>query len=505
MSAAPRRLLFDDFELRLDSGELLRAGAPVKLQPQPARILEILASRSGEVVSREEIRQLVWSDAFVDSDASLNFSVKEIRRALGDSAATPSFVETIPRRGYRFLKPVEVEPETGEPATEPLHPSSPSPPPSPASRRWPRLGTVGALLALLVLLTLLIGSRLHTVAHPRPAPPRQRPAAGARASSPADDAYLRGIYLQRHEHSEEAETALEEATLLDPGFAPAYAELALVRLHIPAMMATSSSVEVTEAAARHALALDPDLANAHLALGQILLNHSRDWAGAGRELQRALELDPDNAEAHHVNSLYLAALGRHAEARAAAERARRLDPASMLVGSDYAWLFYLDHHYEEAIREARKILEIFPLGAGAAPQEARSGKSLCESTILYSAWKLGDQETALGAAKAILEIMKLPAAAAGLRGVEAFWRGQERFFENQSRQRPVDPFELARNAMILGRRDRALDLLTRQCMPQGIGSPFAAVDPIFDDLHDDPRWSQVLDCLKLPANAPARR
>jgi DNA-binding winged helix-turn-helix (wHTH) protein/tetratricopeptide (TPR) repeat protein len=492
MSASPKRLLFDDFELRLDSGELLRAGSPVKLQPQPAKILEILASRAGEVVSREEIRQLVWGDAFVDFDASLNFSIKEIRRALGDSAATPRFVETIPRRGYRFLKPVEVEPEAEAPPAEPLRLS----PPSSASRRWPRLGTVGALLALLILLTFLIGSRLHTVpAHP---------AAGAKASSPADEAYLRGLYFQRHEQYEEAAAAFQEAALLDPGFAPAYAELALVRLEILSMVTTSSGVEVTEAAARHALALDPDLADAHLALAKILFHYSHDWAGVGRELQKTLELDPGNAEAYHVRSLYLAALGRHAEALASVEEARRLDPASMLVGSDYAWLFYLDHRYEEAIRQSRKILELFPLSVGAAPQGAQKGKSFCESTILYSAWKLGDRETALGAAKEILELLNLHEFA-NIRDVEPFWRGQERVLETLSRERPVDPFELARSSLILGRRDRALDLLTQQCTPQGIGSPYAAVDPIFDDLHADPRWGQVLDCLKLPADAPARR
>jgi DNA-binding winged helix-turn-helix (wHTH) protein/tetratricopeptide (TPR) repeat protein len=489
MSAPPRRLLFDDFELRLDSGELLRAGSPVKLQPQPAKVLEILASRAGEVVSREEIRQLVWSDAFVDFDASLNFSIKEIRRALGDSATSPTFVETIPRRGYRFLKPVEVEPEADEAPAEPLRPS----PPSPASRRWPRLGSVGALLALLVLLTFLIGSRLQTVpAHP---------AAAARAPSPADEAYLRGIYFQRHEQYEPAAAALQKATLLDPKFAPAFARLALVRLHIVA----SPDVEVAEAAARRALALDPDLADAHLALGQIFFYHSRDWTRADQELQKALALDPENAEAQHIYSLYLAALGRHDEAIEAAKRARQLDPASMLVGSDYAWLFYLDHRYQEAIRQAQVTLELFPLTVEAAPRVAQSGKRYCEWTILSSAWQLGDRETARSASKALLDAKGLPEAAARLRDVEEFWRGQEHALEALLQEGPVDSYERARNAMVLGRRDRALDLLTQQCTPQGIGSPFAAVDPIFDDLHADPRWSQVLDCLKLPADAPARR
>src|SRR3954449_9669794 len=105
--SSPQWLRFDEFELRLDSGELRRDGVPVALQPQPAKVLELLAGRSGELVGREEIRQLVWGESFVDFDASLNFCIKQIRRALEDSATSPSYIETVPRRGYRFLRPVE--------------------------------------------------------------------------------------------------------------------------------------------------------------------------------------------------------------------------------------------------------------------------------------------------------------------------------------------------------------------------------------------------------------
>ncbi|HVR08495.1 MAG TPA: winged helix-turn-helix domain-containing protein, partial [Thermoanaerobaculia bacterium] len=99
---------FEDFELRLDSGELLHAGAAVKLQPRPAKVLEILAGQAGMVVTREEIRRTVWGEeTYVDFDLALNFCILQVRRALGDSAARPRFVATIPRRGYRFLAAVE--------------------------------------------------------------------------------------------------------------------------------------------------------------------------------------------------------------------------------------------------------------------------------------------------------------------------------------------------------------------------------------------------------------
>ena len=153
---ASSRLFFDDFELRLDSGELLRDGSPVAmLQPQPARLLELLASRSGEVVGREEIRQLIWGESFVDFDASLNFCVKQIRRTLGDSATSPRYLETLPRRGYRFLRPVRMEEGTnGNGVTVPAEP-----PPPQAQRRWPLLTGISVTAAALLLLVFLIASR----------------------------------------------------------------------------------------------------------------------------------------------------------------------------------------------------------------------------------------------------------------------------------------------------------------------------------------------------------
>lgn len=482
-SSGARRLLFDDFELRLDSGELLKAGSPVKLQPQPFKVLEVLAGRSGEVVSREEIRQAVWGDAFVDFDASLNFCVKEIRRALGDSATAPSYVETVPRRGYRFLRPVRMASETAAPPPVKVLPPRPKP--------WPWLGPVGATLALLILLTFLVASRL------RPAVEQE----SRSSSEPANEAYLRGIYLLQHEEYDKAEASFQKAIFLDQGFAPAYARLALAELK---RSDSPADPEVAEAAARRAVALDPNLADAHTALGQILFLRHLDWSEAGRELERALELDSRSADAHIFYSLYLAALGRHAEAIAAVKRARELDPASMVAGSNYAWYFYLDHQYEEAIRQAQSVQDLYPLSAKATPQAARMGLRGCLDTILLSAWMSGDRETALGAAKAILEELGLSQQAARLRSMGEFWRGREQRIQAALRTRPVDPYFPAKTAMVLGERDRALDLLGRCASKGSLAFPFAAVEPVFDDLHGDPRWSRVLDCLKLPADAPAR-
>lgn len=104
----PTILRFDSFELDTGSGELRRNGDRIKLPPQPFRVLELLVRHSGEVLTRAEIRERVWrDDTFVDFEQGLNFCIRQIREAVGDTADAPRFIETLPRRGYRFLLPVE--------------------------------------------------------------------------------------------------------------------------------------------------------------------------------------------------------------------------------------------------------------------------------------------------------------------------------------------------------------------------------------------------------------
>src|SRR5215813_7692798 len=110
MSESATILRFDIFELDTTACELRRHGDRVKLPPQPFRVLELLVRRGGEVVTRTDIRERIWSDAFVDFEQGLNFCIRQIREALGDTADAPRFIETLPRRGYRFLYPVEMPP-----------------------------------------------------------------------------------------------------------------------------------------------------------------------------------------------------------------------------------------------------------------------------------------------------------------------------------------------------------------------------------------------------------
>ena len=98
---------FGIFDADLATGELLRRGVRVSLQEQPFQVLAALLERRGDLVTREELRERIWPSAvFVDFEHGLNKAISKLRRALGDSAASPRFVETLPRRGYRFVAPV---------------------------------------------------------------------------------------------------------------------------------------------------------------------------------------------------------------------------------------------------------------------------------------------------------------------------------------------------------------------------------------------------------------
>src|SRR5882724_11664443 len=108
---------FGVFELDLSAGELRKSGVKQRLQGQPFQVLALLLERAGEVVTREELQQKLWpSDTFVDFDHSLNTAINKVREALGDSASNPRYVETLARRGYRFIAPVQA-PLPTEPPT----------------------------------------------------------------------------------------------------------------------------------------------------------------------------------------------------------------------------------------------------------------------------------------------------------------------------------------------------------------------------------------------------
>jgi DNA-binding winged helix-turn-helix (wHTH) protein/TolB-like protein len=142
---------FGVFAFDPEAGTLSRDGSPLRLQAQPARVLAMLVERAGDVVTREELRHAIWgSETFVDFERGLNFCVAHIRSALGDSAASPRYIETVPRRGYRFIAPVTPAGPKADPTTEarrdPDAAATPAPTPAAFAISRRRLGLVAALV-----------------------------------------------------------------------------------------------------------------------------------------------------------------------------------------------------------------------------------------------------------------------------------------------------------------------------------------------------------------------
>jgi DNA-binding winged helix-turn-helix (wHTH) protein len=115
VDAPSQRLIkFGLYELDLDAGLLRKEGRPQRLQPQPFKLLWLLASNAGRLLSRDEIRAALWTDdTYVDFDQSVNFAIRQVREALSDSADAPLYIQTVPKRGYRFIAPVEAAPPPG--------------------------------------------------------------------------------------------------------------------------------------------------------------------------------------------------------------------------------------------------------------------------------------------------------------------------------------------------------------------------------------------------------
>src|SRR5438105_803586 len=173
------RLRFGVFDLDLRAGELRKHGLRVRLQEQPFQVLAMLLEHPGEVVTREEVQKRLWlADTFVDFDHGVNKAINKIREALGDSAQSPRFVETVARRGYRFLADVEVAGATPvrapEPATQ-LHAAGETRQGSGFANRLALLDHLRTPLAwrigtfLLLLVAVSLGSwKLHSWYRPRP-------------------------------------------------------------------------------------------------------------------------------------------------------------------------------------------------------------------------------------------------------------------------------------------------------------------------------------------------
>ncbi len=158
----PDIIVFDVFALRAETGELWKAGTKIKLQQKPRLILEALLRRPGELVTREQLRKILWSEGtFVDFESGLNTAINRLRMTLGDSADTPRYIETLPRLGYRFIWPLNdplAAPDTATGSQPPAAAqiSLPAPALNNSLQRLRMLAPLNLLITLLVLFALML-------------------------------------------------------------------------------------------------------------------------------------------------------------------------------------------------------------------------------------------------------------------------------------------------------------------------------------------------------------
>lgn len=470
---SPRRILrFGGFEVDLKAGELFKGGTKVRIQQQPFRVLALLLERPGEVITREELRQAIWpAGTFVEFDLGLDAAIHKLRSALGDSAENPRLIETLPRRGYRLIAPVDAPTATAEPrrsrttgmvaaaaalalATIALlaHPwnrgrangiavlfsardsadayladgltedvasllgsvasvqvkapgvvrraHQASPGDAPAIARAlgvrylldgnvRRVGTrVRVSIQLLTGATAvaewgdvfdrspdeLLGlpseiARAVTQHVGAPAPSPQAAAPLARTHSPAAyDHYLRGNFFLARRSPDQTALALaeyREAERLDSGFAAAIGRAAYTHAiargnyyRLPDTPIESLAVRGLVIANR-ALRRDSTSSDAWMARGYLLaFARPQTMDGAVQAFERAIALDPKNAEAHHQYGAILGWLGRNADADRELHRALALDPARSISFSDLAaWSHVRDTALAVALMDSAVALD----------------------------------------------------------------------------------------------------------------------------------------------------
>jgi TolB-like protein/DNA-binding winged helix-turn-helix (wHTH) protein/Flp pilus assembly protein TadD len=325
----------------------------------------------------------------------------------------------------------------------------------------------------------------------------KRLAAPRQISPEAYEAYLKGRYYWNKRTGEsmwKAEQYFEQAINYDPTYAAAYSGLADCNSGLAwhGFKSPAEALPKAYAAARKAIEIDPESAEAHASLG-LVMSHRWDWTGAEAEFRRALQLDPQYANAHHWYGDYLSIRSRHGEALAEAKHALELDPLNLMISTWVGLRYYMARDYSRAIDQNRNSVELDPnfatahlllgkdyLGAGLygeAVNELKKAANLSGDSPLYTAQ--------LAVARAV----------AGRNG-DALRIARE--LETSSRKRYVSPYGLAQIYAASNKKEDTFKWLQAAYEDHAVWMGYLAVDPIFDRYRSDERFKNLLRRVGLP-------
>lgn len=322
------------------------------------------------------------------------------------------------------------------------------------------------------------------------APP---PAPIAPKSYEAYDLYLQGRYFWNKRTAQGLQQAVyyfQQAIAKDPGYARAYAGLADSYALMSAYNVSPPCEIIPQArtAALKALELDEKLAEAHASLALVAQNYDWDWQTAEKEYRRAIELDPNYATGHHWYAEHLALRGRFDEAFVEIERARQLDPLSLIIQADNGAILFFSRQYDRSIEQFRAVLELEPkfprahMIDFAYVQDGRFADALADieawrrvEDASYSHWTWATQAYVYGRAG---------------QPVQAH-RALEKL-ESISRRQRIDLFAFVVASVGIGDKDQAFAWLEKSVADHSPGLTAIKVDPIYDPLRSDPRFQELV-------------
>jgi TolB-like protein/Tfp pilus assembly protein PilF len=336
-------------------------------------------------------------------------------------------------------------------------------------------------------------------------PADQADSTGARLVKPeAYEAYLRGRYYLNSATSEQglqnAINEFERAIAADGRTALAYAGLA------NSYAALSDSYKPprevlprAKISAQKALELDPNLSEAHAALGWTALAFDWNWSLAGQELRRAIVLNPGNALAHDLYANYLAASGQHSEALTESQRALELDPFSVSLNANRGWYLILAHQFDAAIEQERRALDLDPTSSScrAFLAMAYAGQRRFREALV-------EARHANSAAPSVMDMAAMASvlATSGARTEAEQLLNQLR---TMMKQRYVCPYETAAIYVGLGKKNDAFQWLEKGYESRESCMIYLKTDPTFDPLRSDPRLSDLLGRVGFPSRVSGDR